>query len=345
MHLKTVLLILISAVRISVEIDLHSAIYRALEGERDAYMKTRLYYLVYVCDHHSSVIYGRPPMTRDSASTRAAMKLLETENATEDDVRLVTQVKLWSIYSEIFDCFGTETRKSLSSAQLVQLRRFGIMLDTWYADWKDRFGPSKRVGNYPAKGVGLHFYFAKLYLCSHAFRGLESAQVLLPEQEEVANSAILSATSILNLLISDVEMQEHLNGLPLCFDMMITFAVVFLMKVATKYRGTVWIDKARIFDMVENITVILQNVTQKMHAKHLLSTAATGLRKIAQKAREGRAEELEGHEAAQAPSPDPSPGRNGDMDWIQRLDDFENFDFHAMLSDPSCWAGDFNFPN
>lgn len=284
-------------------------------------------------------------MTRESASTRAAMKLLETENATEDDVRLVTQVKLWSVYGEIFDCYGTETRKSLSSAQLVQLRRFSIVLETWYADWKDRFGPSKRVGNYPAKGVGLHFYFAKLYLCSHAFRGLESAssQALLPEQEEVANSAILSATSILNILISDEEMQAHLNGLPLLFDMMITFAVVFLLKVATKYRGTVWIDKTRIFDMTDKIITILQSLTKSMHPKHLLAAAATGLTGIAQKTRDGRAEDSENNDKAQPPSPDPSPGREVDVDWIQKLDDFENFDFHALLSDPSCWTVDIDF--
>ncbi|OAA75569.1 Transcription factor [Akanthomyces lecanii RCEF 1005] len=330
------------AVRISVEIGLHSAIQCALDGDADAYMRTRLYYLVYVCDHHNSVIYGRPPLTRESTSTRAAMKLLETENATEDDVRLVTQVKLWSIYGEISDCFGTETRNPLSSTQLIQLRRFGIKLDTWYADWKDRFGPNERVGNYPAKGVGLHFYFAKLYLCSHAFRGLEgvSSQTLLPDQEEVANSAIFSATSILNILISDVEMQKYLNGLPLCFDMMITFAIVFLVKVATKYHGSVWVDKARIFDMVKRMVSILHEVTERMHAKHLLAAATLGLKNFAQKAREGRFGGEIGVDATRPSSPDLSSGRESEMDWLQNYDIFENFDFQTLVSDPSCWATD-----
>lgn len=309
-------------------------------------MKTRLYYHVFVCDHHSSVIYGRPPLTRESPSTRAAMKLLETENATEDDVRLVTQVMLWSVYSEISDCFGTETRNALSSTQLVQLRRFGIRLDTWYADWKDRFGPNQRVGNYPAKGVGLHFYFARLYLCSHAFRGLEAAtlQTLLPEQEEVANSAILSAMSILNILISDVEMQQHLNGLPLLFDMMITFAVVFLMKVATKYQGTVWMDKVRILSTVENIVGILQDLTKTMHAKHLLTTATAGLGSFRQKARDGRSEHTD-LVPARPLSPGPSPPRDGAAIEIPQVENFENFDFHALLSDPSYWTVDLDFSN
>lgn len=330
------------AVRITVEIGLHSAIHCALDGDTDAYMKTRLYYLVYVCDHHSSVIYGRPPLTRESTSTRAAMRLLETGNATEDDVRLVTQVKLWSIYGEISDCFGTETRNSLSSTQLIQLRRFGIKLDTWYADWKDRFGPNERVGNYPTKGVGLHFYFAKLYLCSHAFRGLEgvSSQTLLPDQEEVANSAIFSATSILNILISDVEMQEYLNGLPLCFDMMIAFAIVFLVKVATKYDGAVWVDKTRIFDMVKRMISILHEVTETMHKKHLLTAATLGLRNFAQKARAGRFESEVDVDAARPSSPGPASDREVDMEWLQNYDILENFDFHTLMSDPSCWTTD-----
>lgn len=307
-------------------------------------MKTRLYYLVYVCDHHSSVIYGRPPMTRESASIRAAMQLLETENATEEDVRLVTQVKLWSIYGEILDCFGTDTCNPLHAAQFDQLRRLSIMLETWYADWKDRFGPNERVGNYPAKGVGLHFYFAKLYLCAHAFRGLDraSSQAILPEQEEVANSAILSATSILKVLISDEEIQRHLNGLPLCFDMMITFAVVFLLKVAAKHHGTVWIDKTRVLEMVKNAITVLKDILKPMHANHVLVDAAKGLELIVQKYENSHAEGQTAPGVARPPSPDPSPSREHENSWLQSLNGVETFDFQALLSDPS-YSFDFNF--
>lgn len=43
------------AVRLALELQLHRSIYKALQGERNHYLRTRLYYLVFVCDHHFSV--------------------------------------------------------------------------------------------------------------------------------------------------------------------------------------------------------------------------------------------------------------------------------------------------
>ncbi|KAG8407456.1 hypothetical protein J3459_018488 [Metarhizium acridum] len=333
-----------SAVRIASEIQLHHAIYKALEGDRDAYLKTRLYYHVYVCDHHTSVLYGRPPMSHECASINCT-KLLETEHAVEDDVRLVSQVKIWSIYSDIFNCFGTETGKPVSPSQLPQLRRFAIALDTWYADWRERFSPNEKVGNYPAKGVGLHFNFAKLYLCSHAFRGLHTSPspTLVPELEEVANTAVICATSILGGLNTDKEVQLLLNGLSLCFDMMITFAVVFLLKVVTKYPDTIWMDKARILDIVNQTLHILERDAPSMNQKHLLVSVTPALSKLVQKVQETPSTRS-GAGVGHAPlSPDPSVSRQSEIDWMQSFGSFENFDFHAMLPDPNSWSIDLDF--
>jgi hypothetical protein len=59
----------------------------------------------------------------------------------------------------------------IPNSLLPQLRRFGIALDTWHDDWIEKFMVNSQVGNYPHKGVGLHFHFAKLFLSSRAFRG------------------------------------------------------------------------------------------------------------------------------------------------------------------------------
>ncbi|KAK2601876.1 hypothetical protein QQS21_004562 [Conoideocrella luteorostrata] len=335
-----------SAVRIASEIQLHHAIYKALDDDRDAYIKTRLYYHVYVCDHRTSILYGRPPMSHECTSINATKKFLATEYAVEDDVRLVSQVQIWSIYSEIFNCFGTETCQPLAPEQLPQLRRFTIALDTWYADWRDRFSPNQNVGNYPAKGVGLHFHFAKLYLCSHAFRGLDTtpSSTLVPELEDVANMAVVCATSILSTLNNDDEVQSLLNGFALCFDMMITFSVVFLLKVVTKYPCTIWMDKARILDIVNRTITILENETKMMNGKHLLVSVTPGLAKLVQKVQRAAAPAGVDRGSAHAPlSPDPSISRQSEMDWIHDFGRFENFDFNAMLADSNSWSVDLNF--
>lgn len=341
--------------RIASEIELHHAIYKALEGDRTAYMRTRLYYLVYVCDHHSSVLYGRPPMSHECESIKAAMEFLDTEHATEDDVRLVTQVKIWSISGQVFDYFGVDVSKPLAPAQLPQLRRFSISLDTWYTDWSDRFGPNANVGNYPAKGVGLHFHFAKLYLCSHAFRGVHNVQTgeprrLSPELEEVANTAVLCASSILGVMTADAEMQSFLNGLPLCFDMMIAFSVVFLLKVATKYPDTVWMDKSKVFDLVTQTVRMLQSVSSNMHDKHLLVSIAKGLDKLVHKLQDPTTpNELHVHGAtAQDPVPHPTaivghPPMQDDMEWVQSISSFDFFNLQTPLPELDSWPLDLEF--
>lgn len=53
------------AVRIATESQLHRSFQKALDGDNDHYLRTRLYYLVYVCDHHFSIPYGRPPIARE----------------------------------------------------------------------------------------------------------------------------------------------------------------------------------------------------------------------------------------------------------------------------------------
>ncbi|KAJ5128899.1 hypothetical protein N7448_002609 [Penicillium atrosanguineum] len=273
-----------NAVRVASDINLHSGIYKALKGDREGYSQARLYYLVYVCDHHFSIAYGRPPMSRESFIIESASRLLETEHATEDDARLISQVKEWSVLGQVFDTFGVDVDTAISPQTIPQLRRYSIALDTWFADWHESFQENRRVGNYPAKGVGFHFQFAKLYLCSHAFRGVpaagNAAEYFTPELEEIANAGVLSAMSILRVIVSDDEFRSFLNGLPLYFDTMLAFAVVFLLKVATKYATVIRIDTIKIFSLVTQTVAALREITHTMHRQHILVVIAEGLERL-----------------------------------------------------------------
>ncbi|KAJ5960161.1 transcriptional regulator family: Fungal Specific TF [Penicillium vulpinum] len=273
-----------NAVRIASDINLHSGIYKALKGDRDGYLQARLYYLVYVCDHHFSIAYGRPPMSREGFIIESASRLLETEHATEDDARLISQVKEWSILGRVFDTFGVDVDTPISPPTLPLLRRYSISLDTWFADWNESFKMNQNVGNYPQKGVSFHFHFAKLYLCSHAFRGVPisevSPQYMSSELEEIANSGVLSAMSILRMIVSDAEFRSFMNGLPLYFDTMLAFAVVFLLKVATKYAFMIRIDTVKILSLVTETVAALQDITQSMHKHHILVVISKGLERL-----------------------------------------------------------------
>lgn len=320
--------------RVASDINLHTGIYKALSGDREGYMQARLYYLVYVCDHHFSIAYGRPPMSREGFIIDSAGKLLETENSTEDDARLVSQVKEWSILGQVFDTFGVDVDTAIQPQIIPQLRRYSIALDTWHADWIQSFQENCRVGNYPAKGVGFHFHFAKLYLCSHAFRGMpvleNTTQYFSPELEEVTNSGALSAMSILRVIVSDAEFRSFLNGLPLYFDTMLAFAVVFLLKVATKYATAIRIDTEKIMSLVSQTISVLREVTQVMHRQHLLVTISEGLEKLLLKCQAP----AQPRATVYPSSPATYPHAQFDTSWMESI---ASFDFQSNFPDLDDW--------
>ena len=272
-----------TAVRIATELQLHKSIFKALQGDKQHYLRTRLWYLVYACDHHFSVAYGRPPMTRECEAVKSVRNFLECEHATEDDARLVSQVLRWSICSSIYDTFGVDVDRPLSDSEVPHLRRFSIALDSIRAEWVDRFIPNQHVGNYPRKGVTLQYHFAKLYLCSHVFRGFGSGQVksrsyeVSMELDEVANAGVLAALSILRAVVSDDEIQSYLDGLPIYFNVMIAFAAVFLFKVSTKFAASVQIDTQEIKRLIATLVTTLKRVTSNMHQRHLLVSITRGI--------------------------------------------------------------------
>ncbi|KAK0939368.1 hypothetical protein LTR29_009113 [Friedmanniomyces endolithicus] len=240
-----------AAVRIATDIQLHRSIFKALEGDRTHYLRTRLYYLVYM-----------------------------TEHAVQDDARLISQVNLWSAQADVYNTFGIDVEKPLTADMIDPIRRFSIRLDEIRAYWTERLAHNRYVGNYPRKGVGLHYHFAKLYLYSLAFRGIGKPGFKAPEValdiDELANSALLSATAILRAVVQDQEIQNFLNGLPTYFDIMIAFAVVFVLKVSTKFAASVAIDTSEIRSLVADLVHVLKDVTSNMHTRHLLTSVTRG---------------------------------------------------------------------
>lgn len=281
-------------------------------------------------------------MSREGFIIGYASQFLQTEHATEDDARLVSQVKEWSILSQIFDKFGVDVDTAIPPQALSQLRRYSIDLDVWHADWYETFKANRNVGNYPQKGVSMHYHFAKLYLCSHAFRGVPPAQdvqrCLTPELEDLANTGVLSAMSILRIIVSDDEFRSFLNGLPLYFDTMVAFAVVFLLKIATKYATAIRIDTEKILSLVAQTVTALRDVTQYMHPQHLLVVIAQGLEKLLWKCQAPTTQHLQ--QSFSQPSPTLQQSHH-DMNWMENM---TNFDLLTNFPTVDDWYFPYNGP-
>ncbi|KAH8888002.1 hypothetical protein GQ53DRAFT_725202 [Thozetella sp. PMI_491] len=282
-----------AAVRIAIELNLHRGVTKTLHRcltqtpaeQKLCYVRTRLYLLVYVCDHHFSILYGRSPMVREFTLLSAPRSFLDLEHATEDDVRLVAQVELWSIVSRIYDTFGVNTDIPIPQSLLSEFRRLGISLETWRADYSDKLAFSRHIGNYPKLGVSLHFHFARLYLCTHAFRGASGSETIsVPaEMEEFADAAVYSAGFILRATATNEEIQSLLNGLPTYFDTMVASAVVFLLKMVVKSPGNTRINKTDTLDLLAQVADVLKNITSQMNAQHLLSQIAQSASRLVER--------------------------------------------------------------
>lgn len=274
-------------------------------------------------------------MSREGFIIDSASRLLETKHATEDDARLVSQVKEWSILGKVFDTFGVDVDTAIAPETIPHLRRYSIALDTWFSDWNECFSENRRVGNYPQKGVGFHYNFAKLYLCSHTFRGIPAGgtatQCLSPELEEIANAGVLAAMSILQVIVSDAEFRSFMNGLPLYFDTMLAFAVVFLLKVATKYATVIRIDTSKILSLVTQTVVALREIIRPMHRQHLLVVIAEGLERLIVRC---QVPVQTTQDAIYNPSPAMDPHAHFEMGWMENM---ASFDFQTNFPNMDEW--------
>jgi hypothetical protein len=343
-----------AAVRIAIEINLHRCFVSPDLYSREWHRSARVFLLVYVCDHHFSVVYGRPPMTRE-LDINAARSLLDSQYATEDDHRLFSQVDLWANNYRTYKTFGINNEAALTDSCLSDFRRLSIALDTWRADWEEKFRFNAHVGNYPAKGVALHYHFAKLYLCSHAFRNFSTSSRVSPATrtgvEEFASMAINSAISILRGIVVDEEIQSYLNGLPTYFDTMIAFAVVFLLKLVSSPTPHPNLDKPGIMVLLDQISIALANVTANMRPQHLLSGISASVKKLIAKARQktNTATNASIPQTADISLPPPAvptlsqiPVDTSVSNWMLSPDDnmfIGNFDFMGSTQD----LVDFNF--
>ncbi|KAJ6130867.1 hypothetical protein N7512_003647 [Penicillium capsulatum] len=177
----------------------------------------------YVCDHHFSIAYGRPPMISESLQIREHETFLELPLADALDFRILSQVNLFQILTRVHDCFAERrlphqdtSRALLSERNFPQMRSFNLEIDQWRILWHSRQKLNEYIGSFPPKGIILYSYFAKFQLNSFAVRGVNlSGGVLSTERKEFANMAVSAAASSLTFVLEEEDLRRALVGTPL----------------------------------------------------------------------------------------------------------------------------------
>jgi hypothetical protein len=108
----------------------------------------RLLYLLYICDHHLSILYGRASIMRDNEHYIIGYEnYLAASVASDIDKRVAAQVSLLLLMSQIREGLGPEedTGAPLPESMLPKIKGFERDLDNWLLRWSNTHSQSSRV--------------------------------------------------------------------------------------------------------------------------------------------------------------------------------------------------------
>ena len=112
----------------------------------DARDRVRLWYLLFICDQHLSILHNRDCLTRQEQEIiERRDDFLLGGNVARQDVRIISQVSLLRIMGQIRDVLGAEGSAPLPKAMAVQLSYFLRELDQWYSQFLPLFGKNRTL--------------------------------------------------------------------------------------------------------------------------------------------------------------------------------------------------------
>ncbi|KAL2410582.1 Transcriptional activator of proteases prtT [Exophiala dermatitidis] len=287
------------AVRLAVEMNLHQSFQKRSRPQPNQHECVRLWYALYVCEHHFSIAYGRPPIIGDDMAVKNVEKFLESPEIVPGDVRLAAQVALFRILTEAYTEYGSDPEQPLGEQDFERLRVFNFAIEQWRLTWQARSADSVEVGSYPSKGVVLYYHFARFQLNSLALRAVAGpnspiVEPLTYDRREAANIAISAATSTLTLILEENDLRRAMPGVPIFTHTMVAFCATFLLKMAMKWSSNTpvmmntWSHDAsnlglnfsasQVIALIRRSADFLAEVSEKLNQKHLTRHIVAGIR-------------------------------------------------------------------
>ncbi|KAM0717106.1 hypothetical protein Q7P37_006958 [Cladosporium fusiforme] len=262
------------AVRIGSQLDLHRCLTKMPHTKDLCYDRTRLFYLVYLCDHHCSLKYGRPPMTQEWRSLKCPTTFVRSKFSGFQDLGLISQVGLWSITRSVFEQFGADIESQAAIQRPAELHRLGQAYDQWLQKWRGMllFDSEDSSGSV----IELYYHTSKLYLYSHIHRGkTETHRTTEPSTiADISKHFRESALSVLRIIL-DTKMRLH--DLPSYFGTMLAFATVALIKTVRDGGATGSFDRPEIMRLLQHLAETLRTIQIPQSPWHPLLSISKGL--------------------------------------------------------------------
>ncbi|KAL4805138.1 hypothetical protein BDV18DRAFT_161535 [Aspergillus unguis] len=242
--------------------------------------RVRLWYLLFVCDQHLSILHNRDSLLRSDKGIAMGWELyLHRAETTESDVRILSQVSLLLIMGQVRDVLGSDNQTPLPAALAGQILNYSRQLDKWYAKFSGLFITNAYIGEFPKRGLQLHYQFGKLYLGHQVFKGLHGRPIP-PHFLSAATMAHDAAVGIFEMLLSEPELQEGLVGMPHYFHVMIAFAGHLLLQICQNYYEQLAIKVSEDFALINTALDLFRRI--KCLPQHPIWRMTPGLhRKLA----------------------------------------------------------------
>ncbi|KAL4794064.1 hypothetical protein BDV19DRAFT_399638 [Aspergillus venezuelensis] len=221
--------------------------------------RVRLWYLLFVCDQHLSILHNRDSLLRSEKGIAVGWEsYLHRAETTESDVRILSQVSLLLIMGQVRDVLGSDNQTPLPPALASQILNYSRQLDKWYTKFSGLFVTNAFIGEFPKRGLQLHYQFGKLYLGHQVFKGLHGRPIP-PHFLTAATMAHDTAAAIFEMILGEPELQEGLVGMPHYFHVMIAFAGHLLLEICQNYYEQLGIKVHEDFQLINSALNLFRN--------------------------------------------------------------------------------------
>lgn len=279
-------ILLSDAIRRSADVHLHRSFGRLWSCSGDARSNTnvaemrdrvRLWYLLFICDQHLSILHNRDPLLRSDTEIAISWEAyLRRSDVTDFDVRIVSQVALLLIMSQVRDVLGcdSDTETRIPQTMANQIVHYSRQLDKWFTRFSSMFKPDPFLGDFPRRGLQLHYQFGKLYLGHQVFKGLQGEAIPGPFMA-AASMAHDAAISIFEMILYEETLQANLVGMPHYFHIMLAFAGHFLLEVTKGYAEQLGIVPEDNFILIRKVLTMFRGT--RCVAMHPICRMTPGL--------------------------------------------------------------------
>ncbi|KAJ0418722.1 hypothetical protein BJY00DRAFT_324706 [Aspergillus carlsbadensis] len=221
--------------------------------------RVRLWYLLFVCDQHLSILHNRDSLLRSEKAIAVGWEsYLHRAETNEADVRILSQVSLLLIMGQVRDVLGSDNQTPLPAALASQILNYSRQLDKWYTKFSGLFVTNAFLGEFPKQGLQLHYQFGKLYLGHQVFKGLHGRPIP-PHFLTAATMAHDTAVAIFEMILGQPELQEGLVGMPHYFHVMIAFAGHLLLEICQNYYEQLAIKVQDDFHLINSALHLFRN--------------------------------------------------------------------------------------